>query len=104
MTSVLVYYGISTGGKGDGSEWIEWEIELTGEAEAAYLQAIEEGRDLNDGSLDWILEEDRKAIMEQEVQNGLEYGDEYVQECCDRGISPFDDSWMLSIWFPEIDD
>lgn len=104
MTDVMLYYGISTGGKGDGSDWIEWETTLEGEEEAAYLQAIAEHKDLNDGSLDWVLEEDRKAIMQQEIQNGLDYGDEYVQECVSKGISPFDESWMLFIQFAEPED
>lgn len=38
-TEVTLEYAVSFG-KGDGSDWIEYEITLTGEAEAAYLEEM----------------------------------------------------------------
>lgn len=38
MITVELQYG-AVFGKGDGSDWFEWETELDGEEEAAYLRA-----------------------------------------------------------------
>lgn len=81
MKTVEVRYGV-TFGKGDSSDWITWEIELTDEEEKFYNYAIENDIPLNDVSeLEVALERAYKEIESEEISNGLSYGDEYVMEC-----------------------
>ena len=81
MTDVeLTYY--ATFGPGDGSERIEWWVELDGEEEEAYLKAktlrlpFDHFPVLND-----VLKRAESEIAEEEMQNLLENGDSYAEEC-----------------------
>ena len=69
-------------GKGDSSEWIDWEIDLTDEEEAAYNNAIENKIPLNDvPELQEALQRAYDDIEYEEISMGIENGDEYVMEC-----------------------
>ena len=89
MKTVELRYGV-TFGKGDSSDWIDYEIDLTDEEEAAYDKAVaneiplEEVPELQD-ALDRAYEE----IEKMEIQNGIDMEDEYVMEC--QGLLPMDE-------------
>lgn len=68
-------------GKGDGSDWIDWEIELTAEEEIAYNNAIENGIPLEDVvELEGALSRAREEIESCEIGSFICSGDEYVLE------------------------
>lgn len=76
-------------GKGDASDWISWDIELTEEEEMAFKNAIE-----NDFPLDEV-EELRDVIQRayddielEEIDLAIEQEDEYVMEC--QGVLEMD--------------
>jgi hypothetical protein len=76
-------------GKGDASDWISWDVELTAEEESAFKNALE-----NDFPLDEV-EELRDVIQRayddielEEIDLGLEQEDEYVMEC--QGVLEMD--------------
>ena len=82
-TTVTLEYGV-TFGKGDSSDWIEYEITLTGEAEAAYLEEMkkedEYDRCFSDHpSLVAALEEAYDEIKDVATADLCEAGDEYAQ-------------------------
>ena len=69
-------------GKGDCSDWIEWEIDLTPEEEIAYNKALENDEPFDEiPELKGALRRAYKEIEEAEIQNGLDMEDEYVMEC-----------------------
>lgn len=81
MITVELQYG-AVFGKGDGSDWFEWEIELDGEEEAAYLRAKRLRLNLNECSeLEGVLAAAYKEIKEEETRNMIDAGDEYAIEC-----------------------
>lgn len=81
MTTVELEYAASFG-KGDGSDWFEWEIELDGEEEAAYLRAKKLRLDPNEcADLQSVLDAAYEEIKEQETENLIDCGDEYAMEC-----------------------
>lgn len=81
MKEITLQYG-AIFGKGDSSDWIEYEIELTDEEEKLYDAALESEEDLNEvESLKGILERAYAEIEEIEIQNLLDIDDEYTLEC-----------------------
>ncbi len=81
MRVVEVRYGVIFG-KGDSSDWIDWEIELTDEEELAYEQAVEDGTPLDDvPELQGALQRAYSEIEDAEISMGIDNGDEYVLEC-----------------------
>lgn len=89
MKTVEIQYGV-TFGKGDSSDWIDYEIDLTDEEEAAYDNAIANEIPLEDvPELQDALDRAYKEIEEMEIQNGIDMEDEYVMEC--QGLIPMDE-------------
>ena len=81
MKKVKIQYCV-TFGAGDSSDWLDYEVELTDEEEIIYNNAIENKIPLNgipklEDALDRVCSE----IEEMEIQNNLDYGDEYTMEC-----------------------
>ena len=74
MTADLVY--TVTFGRGDGSEEMDWSIELTPEEEEIYSACIEEGEDLDEALAD-ALGRAYDEILEQEKENMEEMGEEW---------------------------
>lgn len=88
MRYVELRYGV-TFGKGDSSDWIDYEIDLTDEEATAYDKAIAEGRSLdNVPELQDALQLAYEEIEEMEIENGIDMEDEYVMEC--QGLAPMD--------------
>ena len=81
MTIVELQYGVIFG-KGDASDWITWNAELDDEEEKAYLRAKKLRKSLNEcDDLQSVLDRAYEDIEQEEIQNMLDYDDEYVQEC-----------------------
>ena len=81
MKKVARRYGVVFG-KGDASDWIDYEIELTDEEEAIYDNAIANEIPLEDvAELQDALDRAYEEIEDMEISNGIDYGDEYVLEC-----------------------
>ena len=79
--TVDLRYGVIFG-KGDSSDWFDWEIELTPEEEIAYNNAVENELLLDDvEELQGALQRAYEEIEEEEIRNGLDFDIEYVQEC-----------------------
>ena len=88
MKSVELRYGVIFG-KGDSSDWIDYEIDLTDEEAAAYDHAVENEIPLEDvQELKAALDRAYEEIEEMEIQNGIDYEDEYVMEC--QGVAEMD--------------
>lgn len=88
MKYVELRYGV-TFAKGDSSDWIDWEIELTDEEEAIYDNAIENEIPLNEiEELEGALQRAYEEIEEQEISLAIENEDEYVMEC--QGLAEVD--------------
>lgn len=74
-------YGVSFG-KGDSTDWIPWEEELTEEEETIYKNAIENKIPLHSVcELRSVLNRAYKKIEDEEISNAIDAGDEYVLEC-----------------------
>ena len=81
MTTVELQYG-AIFGKGDGSDWFPWEIELDSAEEAAYLRAKKLWLDPNDcPELQGVLADAYEEIKKEETQAMIDEGDEYAMEC-----------------------
>lgn len=79
--TVELKYGV-TFGKGDSSDWCDWEIELTLEEEIAYKNAVENEIPLEEvEELKGALQRAYEEIECEEINNCLDMGDEYVMEC-----------------------
>ncbi len=88
MKTVEIHYGVVFG-KGDSSDWIDWELELTDEEAAIYDEAIRNETLLNDiPELQEALQRAYEEIEEEEIQNGIDMEDEYVLEC--QGLAEMD--------------
>ena len=88
MKTVELRYGVIFG-KCDASDWIDYEIDLTDEEAAAYDHAVENEIPLEDvPELRAALVRAYEEIEEMEIQNGIDYEDEYVMEC--QGVAPMD--------------
>ena len=84
MIAELIYY--VSFGKCDSSDWMDWEIELTDEEEAAYNNAIENGIPLEEvDELQEALQRAYEEIEAEEISIGIENEDEYVLECQGAG-------------------
>ena len=81
MKKVALRYGVVFG-KGDASDWIDYEFELTDEEEAIYDNAIANEIPLEDvPELQDALDRAYEEIEDMEISNGIDYEDEYVLEC-----------------------
>ena len=81
MKYVELRYGV-TFGKGDSSDWIDWEVELTDEEEAIYDNAIENEIPLNEiEELEGALQRAYEEIEDEEISMSIDFEDEYVMEC-----------------------
>ena len=81
MKKVALRYGVVFG-KGDASDWIDYEIDLTDEEEAIYDNAIANEIPLEDvAELQDALDRAYEEIEDMEITNGIDYEDEYVLEC-----------------------
>lgn len=88
MKFVDIQYGVIFG-KGDSTDWLEWEIELTDEEEEIYDNAIEDGELLNEiPELQDALRRAYDEIEIEEIDNGIAMEDEYTMEC--QGIIEMD--------------
>ena len=95
MRCVELRYGV-TFGKGDSSDWIDYEIDLTDEEAAAYDKAIAEGRSLdNVPEVQDALQRAYEEIEEMEIENGIDMEDEYVMEC--QGLAPMDEDELNAL-------
>ena len=84
MKFVDLRYGV-TFGKGDSSNWIDYEIELTDEEEKIYDEAIANGILLCEvRALEPALDRAYKEIEEIEIENCLDFGDDFAKECLGR--------------------
>jgi len=85
---MTLHYG-ATFGRGDGSDWLDWEIFLDDDQEKAFKRAVMTMRDLEGvpeirNAIDDVYEE----IKDQETENLMEMEDEYTMEC--MGLSEMD--------------
>lgn len=88
METIELRYGASFG-KGDSSDWFEYEYVLSEEQAAAYNLAVKMRKPLDSvDELAEILDAAYKKIEEQEIENLCDTGDEYVLEC--QGRVPMD--------------
>ena len=72
-------------GSGDASDWIDWEVTLSEEAEEAYLEATTLRLPFeNYPVLDDVLSAAYAEIEESEIENFVDCDDEYVLECTGR--------------------
>lgn len=89
MKTVAIRYGVIFG-KGDSSDWIDYEFDLTDEEAAAYDNAVANEIPLEDvRELQIALKRAYSEVEEVEIQNLLDCGDEYVLEC--RGLALMDE-------------
>ena len=87
MKIVEIQYYV-TFGKGDSSEWLEYEIKLTDTEEAIYNQAIVNGIPLCDvPELEPALQRAYKEIEKIESANALDFD------------IPFDEGWTITVKF-----
>lgn len=103
--TITVYYCV-TFGKCDGSETIDYEIELTAEETAAYEKAAILRIPLDEvPELDDVLSRAYDEIEEIEWENACDLGDQYAIDCKNDpdGCSPFDAAWTLHIEFGDYD-
>ena len=102
--TVDVYYTV-TYGKGDGSDTMESEVELTAEEEEAYKKALLLRIPLDEvPELEDALSRAYAEIEADEMDLSCELGDEYAQECEEDDTSPFDEGWSLDVYFPELEE
>ena len=81
MKSIDVQYGMIFG-RGDSSDIMEWEIDLTDEEEVIYNNAIKNEIPLNDvPELQNVLSRAYKEIEEQQIWFGIQNRIWYVLEC-----------------------
>lgn len=80
-TTVKLKYRI-TFGKGDSTDWREWNITLYGEADDQYFWDKMLRLSLyNDPALKGVLSAAYKEIEEEEIANGIKSDDEYTKAC-----------------------
>ena len=88
MKTVELRYGVSFG-KCDSSDWIDWTVDLTDEEEKIYDHAIENEIPLNEvPELEGALRRAYEEIEDEEINRGIDNGDEYVMEC--QGLAEVD--------------
>lgn len=95
MLEVGLTYSV-TYGRGDGSEAMEYGIELTDEEESIYCKAVMDGENLNYVSeLHPALNRAREEIAEMETENAADLGDPYAMECIGLAEADPDEINML---------
>lgn len=95
MRTVAGSYYVSFG-KGDSSDAIDRDIELTDEEARIYDAAVADEKDPNEiPELQAALERAYTEIAEEEIDNALEMDDEYVAEC--QGENEMDASELNSL-------
>ena len=83
-TTIALQYGVWFG-PGDASDWFEWEMDVTGETEEAYLRVKMLRLPLEEvPELESILDDARKEIALSEIDSLIDYDDEYVRKCTGR--------------------
>jgi len=88
METIELRYGACFG-KGDGSDWFEYEYDLDEEQAAAYHLAVKMRKPLDSvDELAEVLRAAYKEIEEEEIDNLCDAEDEYVLEC--QGRIPVD--------------
>lgn len=88
METIELRYGACFG-KGDGSDWFEYEYDITEEQVAAYQMAVKMRKPLDSvDELAEVLSAAYKEIEEEEIDNLCDAEDEYVLEC--QGRIPVD--------------
>lgn len=88
METIELRYGACFG-KGDGSDWFEYEYNLTEEQAVAYHLAVKMRKPLDSvDELAEVLSTAHKEIEEEEIENLCDAEDEYVLEC--QGRIPVD--------------
>ena len=88
MKYVALRYGV-TFGKGDSSDWIDWDLQLTDEEEKIYDHAIANKLPLNElPELEGALRRAYEEIEDEEIEMGIANEYEYVMEC--QGVAPMD--------------
>ena len=81
MKYVALRYGV-TFGKGDSSDWIDWDLQLTDEEEKIYDHAVANKLPLNElPELEGALRRAYEEIEDEEISMGIDNGDEYTMEC-----------------------
>lgn len=81
MKIVEVRYGV-TFGKGDSSDWIDYNLSLTDEEAQIYDEAVANKVPLSTvAGLQDALQRAYEEIEDEEIENGIDMEDEYVQEC-----------------------
>ena len=104
MMTATVYYTV-TYGPGEGSDVMDYEVELTPEEAAAYKKAQAEGTLLEDmEELEDALSRAYKEIEEIEIANACAMYDGFAIRCRDQGISPFGNGYSLSVNWPDSED
>ena len=107
----LLYY--VTFGKNDSSDTMPYTISVSDEEFDVYEKAIADKKPLNETTeLQGILDIAYREIEEMEIQNGIDFEDEFVLEC--QGLledeeydedfepeSPFDCGWTLNVFFDD---
>ena len=88
MKYVALRYRV-TFGKGDSSDWFEWNFRLTDDEEKIYDHAITNKLPLNEVSeLENVLRRGYEEIEAREIRIGIDNGDEYTMEC--QGMASVD--------------
>lgn len=88
MKTVEIRYGITLG-KGDSSDWLEYEIDLTDDEMRIYDEAVENGILLEKvPELRAALRRAYEEIEDMEIDAGIEAEEEYTMEC--QGLAPMD--------------
>lgn len=88
MKTVEIRYGV-TFGKGDSSDWLESEVDLTDEEERIYDDAVENGILLEEvPELRAALQRAYDEIEYMEIEAAIDAEDEYTLEC--QGLAPMD--------------
>lgn len=88
MRSIELRYA-AVFGKGDGSDWFEYEYDLTEKQIAAYHLAVKMRKPLDSvDELAEVLSAAHKEIEEEEIENLCDAEDEYALEC--QGRIPVD--------------
>lgn len=80
MKTVNLEYWVMFG-KCDGSDRLDWSVELTDEEEKIYNQAVADELDLNEvPELQGVLDRAYRELVDIETQNAIDSGDEDVRE------------------------
>lgn len=97
MKTVEIRYGV-TFGKGDSSDWLESEVDLTDEEAQIYDNAVEKGILLEEvPELRAALQRAYAEIEYMEIEAAVEAEDEYTLKC--QGLAPSSCSFAVSVLY-----